>query len=109
MARILSQNTRKLLTHLGNQPKSLDELAARTGLRKDKVAKLLWHLERLGWVAANEETRRLAVYRRLRDVPAVKRDAENRTAQTHIAALNAAFGIRLPAKRARGRTVRRSE
>lgn len=111
MARPLSLNSRKVLTQLGKSSKSLDELSARTGIRKDKLAKLLWHLEGRGWISAGEETRRLPVYRRLRDVPPAKRTRANDGASTesHIAALNAAFGIRLPAKRARGRTIRRSE
>ena len=111
MARPLSPNSRKVLVQLGKSPKSVDELSARTGIRKDKLAKLLWHLEGLGWIAGDEEVRRLPVYRRLKDLPALKRTPVPRTSSSasHIAALNAAFGIRLPAKRARGRTVRRSE
>ena len=108
MARPLSPKSRRVLVQLGKTPKSLDELSARSGIRKDKLAKLLWHLEALGWIEAGEETRRLAVYRRLRDVPSVKREPVIQ-ASSHLAALNAAFGIRLPAKRMRGRTVRRSD
>jgi len=88
----------------------MDELSARTGIRKDKVAKLLWHLEALGWVAAGEETRLLRVYRRLRDVPAARRFKDTgKKPAAHIAALNAAFGIGRPVKRARARTIRRGE
>ena len=110
MARPLSQNSLKVLTQLGKSSKSLDELSARTGIRKDKLAKLLWHLEGRGWIAAAQETRLLPVYRRLREVPTVKRSAARvKQPAPHIAALNAAFGIRAPLKRARARTVRRSE
>ena len=89
---------------------SIDELAARSGLRKAKLAKMLWHLQGGGWITAGPELKRVVIYRRLRDVP---REAAPRTARPkvapHIEALNAAFGIRLPATRARGRTIRRSE
>src|SRR5947207_11536932 len=110
MPRPLSSNTRKVLTHLGKSPKSMDELAARTGIRKERVAKVLWHLEQLGWVQQTEEIRKLPVYRRLRDLPAAKPQVgRGASSAPHIAALNAAFGIRTPAKRARGRIVRQSE
>ena len=111
MARPLSSNSQKVLRQLGRSGKSIDELSARTGIRKDRLAKLLWHLEGLGWISAGGEVRRLAVYRRLRDAPRAKRSnplARNVPA-SHLVALQAAFGIRLPAKRARGRTVRGSE
>lgn len=109
MPRPLSRNTRKVLAQLG-QARSLDELSARTGLRKDKVAKLLWNLQALGWIALSEEVRLLPVYRRLRDIPRAKRQTNPlRSQPAHIAALNAAFGISLPVKRARGRTVRRTD
>jgi hypothetical protein len=109
MARPLSETSRKVLAQLGKSPKSLDELSARTAIRKDRLAKILWHLLGRGWVATAEEVRRLPVYRRLRDVPAVPRRRPRPQSKPHIAALNAAFGIGLPAKRARGRIVRRSE
>ena len=110
MARPLSSSSLKVLTHLGNSPKSVDELSARTGMRKDKLAKVLWHLQSRGWISSGEETRRLAVYRRVRDVPQRKRPGRAvRTPAPHIAALNAAFGIRAPVKRARGRLVRQGE
>lgn len=110
MARPLSLNSQKVLRQLGQSGKSLDELSARTGMRKDRLAKLLWHLEGRGWVAASEETRRLRVYRRLRDAP-VRRRSElgKRSAASHVVDLYAAFGIRLPEKRRRGRLVRGSE
>ena len=93
-ARPLSTNARKVLIHLGKSARSIDELAARTGIRKDKLAKTLWHLRDWGWICIAEETRRLPVYRRLRAVPAAKRTARGRKAAApHIAALNAAFGI----------------
>ena len=111
MARPLSQKTRKVLAHIGRAAgSSLDELAARSGIRKAKLAKLLWHLQGAGWIAASEELRCLVVYRRLRDIPRALPPARDpiKTA-AHIQSLNAAFGIRLPAKRARGRTIRRGE
>lgn len=111
MARPLSPNTRKVLAHIRRAcGSSLDELAARLGIRKARLAKLLWHLQGAGWIAASEELRRLVVYRRLRDVPreSPRKKVDLKTAP-HIQALNAAFGIHLPAKRARGRTVRRGE
>jgi hypothetical protein len=110
MARPLSANSRKVLVQLGKSAKSIDELSARTGIRRDKLAKLLWHLLGLGWIAVTEEVRRLPVYRRLREMPAGKRPAGRRAAPaSHIAALNAAFGIGVPPKRARGRMVRRGD
>ena len=111
MARPLSGNSLKVLAQLGKGPRSIDELAARTGMRKDRVAKVLWHLQSRGWITVSEEVRRLAVYRRLRNLPARKRpDGPKRYATApHIEALQAAFGIRFPAKRARARTVRRGE
>ena len=110
MARRLSANSLKVLRQLGQSARSIDELSARTGIRKDKLAKLLWHLQGAGWIGASEEVRRLPVYKRLREIPAAKRTAGlvSRTAE-HITALQTAFGIRLPAKRARGRTIRRGE
>ena len=110
MARPLSSTSLKVLSHLGKSNKSVDELAARTGIKKDRLAKVLWHLERAGWISSGEETRSLAVYRRLREAPARKRAgwAGGRPV-AHIAALNAAFGIGTPVKRRRGRLVRRSE
>jgi hypothetical protein len=110
MARPLSANSRKVLVQLGKSAKSIDELSARTGIRKDRLAKVLWHLEALGWVAVGQETRQLPVYRRLRAVSAPKRVGQSgKRPAPHIAALNAAFGIGLPAKRARARTIRRGE
>ena len=110
MARRLYANSLKVLRQLGQSGKSIDELSARTGIRKDKVAKLLWHLQGAGWIGVSEEVRRLPVYKRLREIPALRRigGAGRRTAP-HITALQTAFGIRLPSKRARGRTVRRGE
>ena len=109
MARPLSETSRKVLVQLGETPKSLDEIAARTGLRKDRVAKILWHLVSRGWIATDEEVRRLPVYRRLKPVPAARRVRRTEAADSHFAALNAAFGIRMPAKRARARTVRQRD
>lgn len=106
MARPLSQYARKVLVQLGETPKSLDELSARTGIRKDRLAKVLWHLIGRGWVATGEEVRRLPVYRRLKAVPAARRNARRAQPSSHLDALNAAFGIRMPAKRTRARTVR---
>lgn len=110
MARPLSSTSLKVLSHLGKSSKSVDELAARIGIRKDRLAKVLWHLERGGWISSGEETRSLPVYRRLRNAPARARPIRviARPA-AHIAALNAAFGIRTTIKRRRGRVVRRSE
>ena len=110
MARPLSRNSRKVLRQLGKAGKSIDELATRTGIRKDRLAKLLWHLQSLGWISVSKEVRTLPVYRRLREVPPRKPDGVPRgyTPAPHIAALQAAFGIGLPARRARGRTVRRT-
>ena len=105
MARPLSAASNKVLRQLGRTAKSLDELAARTGIRKDRVAKLLWHLEARGWIAVSEETRRLPVYRRLRQASIPKRkDPKDRA--SHFTELYAAFRMRLPSKRARGRVVR---
>ena len=104
MARLLSQYARKVLVQLGETPKSLDELAARTGIRKDRLAKVLWHLLRRGWIGTGEEVRRLPVYKRLNAVPPARR--KRRGAGSHLDALNAAFGIRMPTKRTRARTVR---
>ena len=110
MARPLSANAHKVLRHLGRYAKSLDELAARTGIRKDRLAKLLWHLKRGGWIAVSEETRRLPVYLRLRDAPAqLRRDGKRLGASQQFAELYAAFGIRLPPKRRRGRVIRGGE
>src|SRR5690349_13088857 len=110
MARPLSSTSLRVLSHLGKRTKSVDELAARTGLRKDRLAKVLWHLERGGWIASGQETRALTVYRRMRDLPTRKRAIQaGRTPTPHIAALNAAFGIGAPIQRHRGRVVRRSE
>jgi hypothetical protein len=109
MPRPLSANSRKVLGQLGKD-RSLDELSALTGIRKDRVAKILWHLRSLGWIAAGEEVRRLSVYKRVRELPPARRKTAAPLSQpAHIAALNAAFGISLPARRARGRTVRRSD
>jgi hypothetical protein len=111
MARPLSSNSQKVLRQLGKAGKSADELAARTGIRRDRVAKLLWHLENLGWISVGEEVRRVAVYRSLREAPPAKRKSAlgRSAAASHLVALQAVFGSRLPAKRARGRTVRQSE
>lgn len=109
MARPLSETSRKVLAQLGETPKSLDEIAARMGLRKDRVAKILWHLVSRGWIATDEEVRRLPVYRRLKAVPAARRAKPRSEGDPHIAALNAAFGIRMPPKRARARTVRQRD
>src|SRR5437870_4157667 len=93
MARPLSSTSRKVLVQLGKTPKSLDELAARTGVRKDRLAKILWHLLGRGWISAGEEVRRLPVYRRLKDVPGPRPVARAaRQSAPHLAALNAAFG-----------------
>lgn len=111
MPRPLSPTSRKVLRQMGKAiGASLDELAARTGIRKDKLAKLLWHLQRGGWIAPVEETRLLTVYRRLKDLPAAQ--AATRPAPrpaSHIEALEAVFGIRRPVGRVRGRTIRRGE
>ena len=106
MARPLSANSNKVLRQLGRSAKSLDELAARTGIRKDRVAKLLWHLEARGWIAVSEETRRLPVYRRLRQAPIRKRKGAKRRGSSEFSELYRAFRMRLPAKRPRGRVVR---
>lgn len=106
MPRPLSANSHKVLRQLGRSAKSLDELAARTGIRKDRVAKLLWHLEARGWIAVSEETRRLPVYRRLRQAPIRKRKDARHRAASEFTELYAAFRMRLPAKRPRGRVVR---
>lgn len=106
MPRPLSETSRKVLVQLGQRPKSLDELSARTGVRKDRLAKVLWHLLGRGWIAAAEEVRRLPVYRRLKAVPPARRKKRREQASSHLDALNAAFGIRMPAKRTRARTVR---
>lgn len=108
MPRPLSVNSRKVLAQLGKAPKSVDELSARTGIRKDKLAKVLWHLEGSGWIAVGEETRQLPVYRRLREPPAPKRSSISaRSVAPHLVALDAAFGIRRPSKRLRARTIRK--
>jgi hypothetical protein len=111
MARPLSANSRKVLGQVGKAGKSIDELAARTGIRKDRLAKLLWHLQSLGWISVIREVRTLPVYRRVRQVPRPKSHdvAKGYTPAPHIAALQAAFGIGVPVRRARGRTVRRTE
>ena len=110
MARRLSANSLKVLRQLGQSGKSIDELSARTGIRKDKVAKVLWHLQGAGWIGMSEEVRRLPVYKRLREIPVLRRMAgSGRRTAPHLKALQKAFGIRLPSKRARGRTVRRGE
>ena len=106
MPRPLSESSRKILGQLGKSAKSLDQLSARTGIRKDRLAKVLWHLRTRGWIEESEEVRKLAVYRRLRDVPSKARKVARAKSAPHIAALNAAFGIGLPVKRARGRVVR---
>ena len=110
MARPLSSTSLKVLSHLGKSSRSVDELAARTGIRKDRLAKVLWHLERAGWISSGEETRSLAVYRRVRELPTRKRaHPAGRSPAPHIAALNAAFGIGAPIRRRRGRVVRGNE
>lgn len=111
MPRPLSAYSRKVLRQLlKSVGSSIDELAARTGIRKDKLARVLWDLKGAGWVEASEEVRRLTVYRRLREMPSLPGGSVRRTKlPSHIQALQAAFGIRMPAKRARARTVRRGE
>ncbi len=110
MARPLSPNSRKVLRLLGGTGRSLEELAGATGIARTKLSKILWHLKALGWVAAQEEVRKLAVYKRLRAVPAPEHISEPSTKTApHLVALQAAFGIRMPARRKRGRTVRRAE
>lgn len=108
MARPLSPNSRKVLRLLGGTGRSVEELAAATGIARTKLSKILWHLKALGWVTAEEELRKLAVYKRLRVLPATQHAAQP-SAKTapHLIALQAAFGIRMPARRKRGRTVRR--
>src|SRR5688500_1956898 len=100
MARPLSKTSRKVLAQLGKSARSLDELAARLGMRKERLAKALWHLQARGWIAATEEVRRLPVYRRLREAPRAPRKTLRPQPAGNIAALNAAFGIALPARRA---------
>ncbi len=110
MARPLASNTRKVLRQLSTEGgRSIDELAARTGIRKDKLARLLWDLKGAGWVAASSEVKELVVYRRLREMPPARRRSRRSGTGSHIEALQAAFGMRLPVKRTRGRIVRRSE
>lgn len=108
MARGLSANARKVLRELGDRRKPIDELRRRTGIPKYKLAKVLWHLCNGGWVAVGEEVRKTPVFKRVRVAP--KADAATGRSRSesapHIAALQAAFGIRLPPKRAQGRTVR---
>ncbi len=110
MARPLSSDTRRILRLLGHVGCSIDELAARTGIGKARLAKLLWHLAEAGWISAKQEVRPLTLYRRARPVPrrAAPLVPASATA-SHLEALQAAFGIRLPTKRARGRTIRRGE
>jgi hypothetical protein len=110
MPRPLSENARKVLRRLGKVVGcSVDELSARTGVRKDKLARVLWDLKGAGWIAASCEVKELVVYRRLREMPPARRAKRGRKSASHIEVLQAAFGMRLPAKRARGRIVRRSE
>jgi len=110
MARSLSSDTRRILRVVGTVGCSIDELAVRTGIGKARLAKLLWHLAQAGWISAREEVRPLRLYRRVRPVPRpALAEALATNSPPHIEALQAAFGIRLPAKRARGRTVRRGE
>ena len=108
MPRPLSLNSRKVLKQLGRSRKTIDELAAQTGIRKDRLAKLLWHLQKRGWIDISEELRRLPVFERLRDLPADKRLSISSHGQppSHIINLYAAFKIGLPPKRTRARTVR---
>jgi len=109
--RPLSPNTRKVLRQLGGGGRSIDELAARTKIDKDQIAKALWRLRELGWVSVKEEVRKVSVFARARSVPRARpADLERRESMPeHIASLQAAFGIGLPKKRARARTVRRVE
>lgn len=111
MPRPLSPNSRKVLRQLGGAGKSIDELAARTKIDKDHIAKALWRLRELGWVSVKEEVRKVSVFVRARSVPRVKQAAEKKRQglPEHLAALQAAFGIGLPRKRPRARTVRRAE
>lgn len=106
MARPLSANSHKVLRQLGSSAKSLDELSARTGMRKDRVAKLLWNLQSRGWIAESRETRQLRVYRRVRAAPAQKRPEVSQRRAPQFSELYAAFRMRLPTKRRRGRVVR---
>ncbi len=110
MPRPLSDNSRKVLRQLGKSVgSSIDELSARTGIRKKKLARVLWDLKAAGWIAAGSEVKELTVYRRLRELPPERRDRRPVKPASHIDALHAAFGMRLPARRARGRVVRRGE
>ena len=107
MPRALSGNSRRVLRQLGLRSKSIDELHERTGIRKTRLAKTLWHLHRLGWIAIGAETRKLVVVRRLRVSAPNKAGASGRARTSkYLGALYAAFGIRLPANRGRARTVR---
>ena len=111
MARPLSKISRKVLRQVRKAGSSLDELSARTGLRKERLAKVLWHLQTRGWISASEEMRALAVYRRLRPLPkpTPTRAPTRNPGAAHLVALQGAFGSRLPARRARGRVVRTPE
>jgi hypothetical protein len=108
VARALSANSRKVLRELGTTAKSIDELRVRTGVPKKKLAKVLWHLRELGWVSVSEEVRKTPVFRRIRlragSASSVRRKRPGPS--PHLAALQAAFGIRLPSRRAQARTVR---
>lgn len=97
---------------LKGSPKTIDQLAASTGIGKKKLAKVLWDLQDLGWVRVAVVLRksrwRVAVYRLARRVPPAPRAAPPKRSSMpeHVAMLYAAFGIGLPKRRAVGRRAR---
>ncbi len=112
MARPLSPDSRALLAKLKGSPKTIDQLAASTGIGKKKLAKVLWDLRDLGWVRVAVVLRksrwRVAVYRLARRVPPAPRAmaAKRNAMPEHVAMLYAAFGIGLPKRRMVGRRAR---
>jgi len=112
VARPLSPESRALLVKLKGSPKTIDQLAASTGIEKKKLAKVLWDLRDLGWVRVAVVLRksrwRVAVYRLARRVPPAPRAVppKRNSMPEHVAMLYAAFGIGLPKRRTVGRRPR---
>ena len=108
----MSPDSRDVLLQLEDAPKTIDELEARTGIDKVRIAHILWNLRHFGWVTIagilKKGRWRIRAYGLARRVPPAARETRpSRYAPPdHIAALNAAFRIGPPPSSVRARRVR---
>jgi hypothetical protein len=108
----MSADSRAVLLQLEEAPKTIDQIEARTGIDRKRLAYMLRDLRRLGWVviaAFRRKARwRVRVYGLARRVPPAYR-APGREAfalSPNVAAMYRAFRMGLPTVRRRGRIVR---